>query len=444
VVSGLGLDDLMHVIAAQTDHLPEGSGRTRMWIDRSFTMPGAGTIVTGTLLEGPLVVGDHVVLHPGGHIARVRGLQTHERSMDELGPRRRAAVNLAGLDYSKIHRGSMLGLPGHWLDSTRLLVDYRPARYATMPRKGSFHLHAGSGAWSVTLRLLSESLAMVDLPVPLPLAAGDRFILRESGRRVVVAGGRVLDPAPPRASVAVVAGSRLRQAVAVGPDAVAGELLEMRGDEQVATLASHSGGGIAVGAVSIGDRVMSSAAAASLEERLRTARSSHSGANPLRPGLPLTEAAAQLGVSVDTAVAIARRMTDLDVVGGNLLAREAAPSPELDPDWKAARQRLFWQGGLNVPPWRSLGLDRELVHALIRRGALIKVSDDLVCLPEHIDRVKQALGELPASFTVSQFRDRVGVTRKLAVPLLEWCDRQELTVRKGDARSVRPGALPGS
>jgi selenocysteine-specific elongation factor len=88
-----------------------------------------------------------------------------------------------------------------------------------------------------------------------------------------------------------------------------------------------------------------------------------------------------------------------------------------------------------------LGIDGELVHALIRHGSLVKVSEDFVYLPEQIARVKEALLAMPPRFTVSQFRDQAGLTRRLAVPLLEWCDRQELTVRQGDERRVRPEAL---
>jgi selenocysteine-specific elongation factor len=350
------------------------------------------------------------------------------------------AVNLAGVEHREIRRGSMLGLPGQWSEAGRLLVEFRPARYSGRPDKGSFQIHVGSGAWPARFRVLDETLAMVDLSQPLPLTAGDRFILRDSGRRMVVAGGRVLDPAPPRASLAVKAGPRLRAALAAGPDAVAGELLEMRGRAQAATLSSHAAGGRAVGAIAVGDLLLSAETGAAVEEGLRSAYAEQAADKPLREGLPLSEAAGRLGVSTEVATAIARRMAGLRVVDGRLTSDEPAPAPELEAEWKAARDRLA-AAGLEVVPWRQLGIGQELVHALIRRGALVKVSDDVAYLPEQIEQVKEALRAMPPRFTVSQFKEQAGLSRKYAVPLLEWCDRQELTIRTGNERTVRPGAL---
>jgi selenocysteine-specific elongation factor len=232
-------------------------------------------------------------------------------------------------------------------------------------------------------------------------------------------------------------------ALGAGPDEVAQALLELRGTDRVSTLSAHSAGGTVGAATVVDDQALSADHVDRLGERLQQALAAHSLANPLRPGLPLAQVAGRLGVTADIVQVVAAHLEGLRVVEGRISLGDQESAPEDDAIWLAARARLG-AGGLDVPPWRALGLERELVYALIGRGALVKVSDEVACLPEQIDLVKDTLRAMPAQFTVSQFRDRAGLSRKLAVPLLEWCDRQELTVRSGDQRSVRRGALSES
>ncbi|MGZ5384335.1 MAG: selenocysteine-specific translation elongation factor, partial [Acidimicrobiia bacterium] len=206
-VSNRGMDDLRTALEATIREIRPSLvdiGRPRLWVDRSFTITGAGTVVTGTLLDGSLATGDQLEIWPGRLRGRVRGLQNHEKDHLQVAPHNRVAVNLVGLDRAEVGRGAMLGRPDDWYPTDTVLVHIETARYLDEPltNRGAYHLHLGSGAWPVRLRLVATSElegsgpAILQLSQPLPLKVGDRFIRRVVGRRAVAGGGRVLDPHP--------------------------------------------------------------------------------------------------------------------------------------------------------------------------------------------------------------------------------------------------------
>ena len=207
-VTGTGLGDLVAALAAavQAAGPSVDAGRPRLWVDRSFTIAGAGAVVTGTMTGGTLTRGQEVTLFPGATPLRIRNLQVHEHDVAAIGPGTRAAVNVTGSGIDAIVRGSMLGDVTQFRATRRALAELRTVRTLEAPLtgRGAYHLHVGSGSWPVDVRTVeSVSVAgsgavLVDLPEAIPLVMGDRYILRESGRRAVVGGGRILDPHPPR------------------------------------------------------------------------------------------------------------------------------------------------------------------------------------------------------------------------------------------------------
>jgi selenocysteine-specific elongation factor len=222
-----------------------------MWIDRRFSVAGAGTVVTGTLLGGEVAVGDTLTAYPGETELRIRGIESHEESLERVEPHRRVALNLVG-NPTGLDRGTMLGLARLWTMTDRFTAQVRAARYVeALGERGAYQLHTGTAAVTCRLRPLG-SKAVVTLTQPLPLRYGDRFILRETGRRAVVGGGTVLDPDPPRR------GRGLRAAAGLPPGLSATEaadaLLVVRGSDEVARLVAHTGarpsGGI-VGEVAV-------------------------------------------------------------------------------------------------------------------------------------------------------------------------------------------------
>ena len=449
-LSGRGMDDLREALEnAVRAVLPTlvDLGRPRLWVDRSFTITGAGTVVTGTLLDGPLAAGDLLEIWPGRLRGRVRGLQSHENDHQQVAPHNRVAVNLAGLERAEVTRGAMLGRPDDWHPTDTVLAHIEVARYLDEPltNRGAYHLHLGSGAWPVRLRLVQESElegsgpALLQLSEPLLLKVGDRFIVREVGRRAVVGGGRVLDPHP----VARLADLRLtveplRAVLNGSADQIASELLRIRGRDSLARLSADSGGGVPAGAVLAGAVALSESSASALSTAVeRTATGFHSK-NPLRPGIPKASLASLLEVDpavVDAIVAVSPRLRDdgatvaIEGFGGALTSDQEAA-------WDDGRRTLV-ASGWAVPRIKELGIDKELLHALVRQERVIRIGTELIYLPEQIETIIDQLATLPEFFTVADFRDALGLSRKYAVPLLEYLDGRRVTIRDGDLRRVR-------
>ncbi|NIA25201.1 MAG: hypothetical protein GWP04_06490 [Gammaproteobacteria bacterium] len=212
-------------------------------------------------------------------------------------------------------------------------------------------------------------------------------------------------------------------------------LLQVRGFDEIETIAQHTGGGTPAGLLA--DRLaISNDTTDSLIGRISHEVQTFHDGNPLRPGLPKADLASRLGVSMTILDALIARSPHVRDEGP--VVATTTFSPAFGPAEDAARRAVIAtleNAGLTVPRVRDLGIDRELLHALLRRGDLIQVSEDLVFLPAHIDTIRTGLSDLPNPFTVAQFRDRFGISRKYAVPLLEWLDAAAVTKRSDDVRT---------
>jgi len=207
-VAGSGVGELRAALDRLLAHTPNAAdhGKPRLWVDRSFAVKGAGAVVTGTLTGGALAVDDEMVVLPARQRARVRRLQSHLTSIDVAAPGRRLAVNLAGISHHDVARGDALVRDGQWTSTAAFdaSLSVLPALDHDVSRRGAYHAYVGSGEHAVRLRVLTgeaippggSAPVRVHLPVALPLAPGDRFVLRESGRSETVGGGEVTDVAP--------------------------------------------------------------------------------------------------------------------------------------------------------------------------------------------------------------------------------------------------------
>ena len=207
-VAGSGVDELRAALDRLLARTPNAAdnGRPRLWVDRSFAVKGAGAVVTGTLTGGSLAVDDELVVLPARHRARVRRLQSHLTSIDVAPPGRRLAVNLAGISHHVVARGDALVRDGQWTSTAAFDASLSVLASVDhdVSRRGAYHAYIGSGEYPVRLRVLTgeaippggSAPVRVHLPVALPLAPGDRFVLRESGRSETVGGGEVTDVAP--------------------------------------------------------------------------------------------------------------------------------------------------------------------------------------------------------------------------------------------------------
>ncbi len=457
--TGAGVAD----VAAALDALvaaapaPETDGRPRLFVDRVFTIRGAGTVVTGTLTGGPLRVDDRVELYPSGTQARVRGLQRHERPLQEAWPVSRVAVNLGGLTTRDALRGDVLGMPGQWRPTRVLDAEVRPVRGLSHPltARGSHKLHAGAAERDARLRLLEvdairpgeRALVRVTLGRQLALDVGEPFVLREAGRRETVAGGIVLDP-DPRGSPADP--ERLRRRAAAARSELPGLLVAERGAIRATEVGPLTGAfGDAAGAERAGPWLVAPEVLEALAAAAHGLLAEHHAARPLLPGLELDAVRRALAERVP-AVAPALEQS----LAGALVERLAADGRlardgtnvrlpghrvslgEREPEARRLEEAL--RSGWPTPPTaRELGVDRELAAALVATGRVVAAGDDVLLLPERwaeAVRVARELAARPEGMTAGAFRVALGTSRKYAIPLLERLDAEGVTRRDGDVR----------
>lgn len=445
---------------------PAGGGerrRTRMWIDRAFTIKGSGTVVTGTLVGGPLRVNQEVEILPARRAARIRSLQSHNREQAVVEPGNRIALNLAGVERTTVSRGDALTLPGTWRPTQKILAHLTFLDNGFEPRAGSgYKVHVGSIEIEATVRLYADklepggqALALLLLDKPATLEFGDRFILRDSGRHMTVGGGMVLEahPEPLGRSAHVLraaAGAR-RQAAdrAAYLDILLAEQGHLPRREVLVRTGLALGSNGHPGALSLGEhlvaRVWFDLTAARVDAVLRQYQQDH----PVDAGMPLTELRKQLHIDDGVLDAVLGELGRTGAIVADSTAVRTADfvAQTVGPQ----QQRLLEQlrrAGIAPPSLVELNQQhgQALVRAMIRSGDLVQVNP-FVFSAEVIEQLKAAIARRVADagpFTVAEFRDLAGTTRKYAVPLLEFLDQTGFTARRGDLRVLGPRSSPGS
>lgn len=434
--TGQGIDDLVRAMTNLAKEVaPRDLGRPRLWIDRVFSATGSGTVATGTLIDGAVAVDDQIRIYPDGPPARIRAVQSHETSHERVLPGSRVALNLAGVEHDDLNRGQMIGRGGDWDVTDRFLATLRPARYIEeVPRRGAYQLHVGSAAHAMEFAALEGGAALIRTPTPMPMAYGDRFIVRDTGRKLVVAGGQVLDPAPGRTAAAIRSHKTLSKAET--RDEAATALLEIRGSATLDLLAAQTAGGVPEGET-IAGRVYAESEISRLAALVAELVDRNHAEYPLRAGVSLATLATELGVSPEATESLVGRNPNLERIGPDVANHNhaASLSPTQEESWAVLERKLG--AGLTVPLVSELDIDQEVLHLKLRQGSVISIGQDLVFLPEQVEQLVEILRAMEGDFTVADFRDAAGLSRKYAVPILEWADKEGLTVRQGDTRRVR-------
>jgi len=436
--TGRGLDELRAALDDLLTAAPPAADRDRprLWIDRVFPMRGAGTVVTGTLAGGPLRVDDQLEVVPGGIRARVRGLQTRRRSVTDVAPGNRTAVNLVGVSHDRLERGQALVRPGQW-EPTRSFdatLSVLAGLDHEVSRRGAYHLYAGSGEHAVRLRILGPDtlspgetgFVRLHLPLALPLLPGDRFVLRESGRAETVGGGVVLDVAP------VVPAGRARPDPEAGrsPAAAAARTVTERGWVDAELLERLSG---VRQEPNVGRWVVSEGALTAARHQLRSRIETASTDAGTGPGLGLDVATLD-----ERDRAVLSTLPDVVVTGGR--ARPAASDPardtaHFDHPWLS----LLDQAPYSPPP--PDGIDRALLRELVRTSRVVE-RDGLYFSPAAIEGAAAVVARLlaaePAGVTASAVREALGTSRKYLLPILAELDARGITRRRGDLRVPGP------
>ena len=465
--TGAGLAELTTALERVLGEAPRRRdiGRPRLPIDRAFTMTGFGTVVTGTLVDGTLAVGDEVELVPGGARARVRGLQTHRRALERAVAGSRVAVNLSGIEKDAVARGMVLVRPGTLLPTTAVSVRLALLGDISAPLAHDEEVKVHTGTAEVMARVaLLEGDAVgpgetawthLRLQAPLAVAMGDRLVVRRPSPSETLGGGAVADvqAVRPRRRAEAVAALERR----TGPSALARLVASLDVPRTAAEAGERSGldapvrdaalaEGLAGGEiVALADAYLGRAGYEALATHaLRICEQAHRRA-PLRSGAPREEVRAALGIVGKRFGALVERL----VAEGRLVERGAslaAPghvarlSAEQEARWARARAAIA-RDPARPPTVAQLesehGLDRELILALGERGDLIRIGTEAVFLPETVRAFAEAvIGELVAArtITVARARDLTGSSRKHVMPLLQLLDDHGLTRRVGDDR----------
>ncbi|VAV90911.1 Selenocysteine-specific translation elongation factor, partial [hydrothermal vent metagenome] len=304
-ITGEGLDLLRQQIQDTIGEPKDTDSPFRMWIDRSFTIQGSGLVVTGSVASGSIAVGEPVVVLPAGHESRIRGLHRHDTPIDTAHAGDRTAVNLVTGTTDDIHRGHLVASPESVAVTSTFLGTVVPARaFDEIPKRGAFHVHIGTADTAATIRRIPGTDGFIIRTTdPLPMTVGDRFIVRDTGRKAVVGGGRILDPNPsPHTRPADV--TALAGIVDVSADDQADALLERRGTARADELSLSTGGGVATNGIRAGASLISSSRATEIARDMTEIIERHHVDYPLRPGIGRSELASRLRIDDDVVSAV--------------------------------------------------------------------------------------------------------------------------------------------
>ena len=465
--TGAGLDELLRELerVARVVQEKSASGTFRLPIDRAFSMKGFGTVVTGTMVAGTLQKEQEVELHPAGRRLRVRGIQVYGAAAERARAGERTAVNLVGIEPAEIHRGMVLTGAGLFHAVTKVDCRLDLLRSAkTMRNRTPVHFHAGAAEIEAEVRFLDKgdkrahlepgqsAGVRIVLREPALLLPGDRFIVRMFSPVVTIGGGvvvdicgrryRAVDDAPARLERLLAGDLKSRMELLVGERGggiAEAELIALTGETRLpASVAMESVGKWRIARERVAD--LRTALAAQV-------RGFHK-ANPLLQGIQkqdlkgrlMPDAAAE--VFEHLLAGSAELVSDADVVR---LKTHRVVLKQDEEQARAAMELAFEQAGLTAPAvadvMKASGVEtarsRTILQILLREGKLVRVSEDLVLHAPALAALRESLGPRKGErFGVAQFKDWTGVSRKYAIPLLEYLDREHVTRREGDERIV--------
>lgn len=446
-VNGSGMDELRAALGRLARSLPDADpdARMRLWVDRVFTIKGAGTVVTGTLGDGQLGVGDELEVAATGRGVRVRGLQSQGRQVTEVKGVARVAVNLRDAGPEDIRRGDALVRAGEWLVTD--VADVRLVGRSETSGAAHLMMHMGSAAEPVRLRRFPDGTGealgsgRIRLARALPLSIGDRGLVRDPSRHDLVIGVEVLDPLPPALSRRGAAAERAGLLAQAGTPTAADEV-RRRGVVSRSVLrrlgVEHSSLRPLTGDWYV-DEELQGRLGQDLAAYVKAYRARH----PLEPGVPLSEV--RVGLGLPDAALVRALVRHPLVVDAGRIVHATAPT-DLPPDVAEGLDAV--RRGLAEDPFRapeadalrSLGLGPRELAVAQRVGLLLRVADGIVLLPDAADRAMERLTTLAQPFTVSDARQALDTTRRVALPLLELLDRQGRTRRLPDGTRRLAGA----
>lgn len=469
-VTGVGVSDLLVALDRALDDTPAkpNYGRPRVPIDRVFTIAGFGTVVTGTLIDGPLTLGQELEILPGGIKTRARGIQTHKQKVESALPGARVAVNLAGVAVEQVNRGQVL-TAANWVRPTtvvdahlKVLEDALP-----LPHNAQVSFHTGSAEVMARVILLDDDLikpgqdgwAQIKFADPVVVLKGDLFVIRSPN--ATWGGGEVVDAHPKR--------HRRRQVELLdhletlekgAPSEIVAQALQGRLGSDLGTICEVTGFPIerakelvaqlvASGeAVGLGDRFLTAGAYQDLRIGVLRELDQYHRRFPLRTGTPREELKSRLRLTArDFAALVDRLAAEAVIVVEESIVRLPSHQVRFSAE-QAARVQEFLRE-LDVNPFSPPSLDElvsrwslddEMLAALVGRGDVVRVSENIAFTAQAFAEMRRRIVErLNAAnqLSVAEVRDMFDTSRKYALALMEYFDQQRITRRVGDARVLR-------
>jgi selenocysteine-specific elongation factor len=480
VVSGKGLDDLKATLARVLAGTPppRDIGKPRLPVDRVFTLPGIGTVVTGTLFGGTLRRGQSVVIEPSGKTTRIRRIQSHGRDVETSGPGTRTALNLADVGaLEDVHRGDVitlaeLGGPSEVLD---VILEISPRGARPVKDGARIRAHHGSGnvaahvalgvAAGKELPVGGRALAQLRLEAPAFVFAGDHFTVRDWSEQHTLAGAIVLDPDASRKTFRAPESQqwlgRLAESAEdvdrfvgsyVGRDGAArrSQLL-LKSNFSAADIEGATARLVAAGSlVPVGDFVCDAARWQALGRQAADAIDAAHRAHPESLGLPLADLRAaleaDLPAGLDIFDGLVARLCEGEFVRAGSVVRRAAHRPALPEPLRASGAKLVQALAAKPfdPPSRKEltpdAVSQRALRFLIETGEVVEINAELVMAAQGVAKATELIQKFirehgPA--TVSDLRQALGSSRRVVVPLLEYLDRTFVTLRQGDKRALR-------
>ena len=472
---GAGLEELRRAIAATAQQLParDPQAISRLPIDRVFTMKGFGTVVTGTLVAGTIHRDQELEVFPTTRRVRVRGLQVHGQAADTAVAGQRTAINLAGASTEDLSRGMTLAPPAIFQPTRRADVNLTLLSSAPRALKDRARVHFHSHTMETVAEVLllgtkqlsagQEIFARLKLPEAALLLPGDRFIIRQFSPLVTIGGGVVLDAAPMKR------GPALTEFLATISSGIEPAILQARIARRrtsgigIAALIAETGWirkrieALATKAVQqehilrVGDVLIDNSIVKLLKVELISAVEQFHKQNPLAQGVSREQLREQKHIPSEIFLAVLDalvRSKSLESAGDLVrLPGRAVVMKDDEAESKKKIEAAFEAAGLKVPSLHEVlaGLKVDKVRAqkivtlLLREKVLIKISDELVFHRSALDQLRRDLAVYKSKSTkidVANFKELTGVSRKYAIPLLEYLDRERVTRRVGDAREI--------
>jgi selenocysteine-specific elongation factor len=478
-LTGAGLDDLKRELARIADEATarDAAAIPRLPIDRVFTMKGFGTVVTGTLISGTIHKEDELELFPSGQRVRVRGVQVHGTLADQALAGQRTALNLAGVPTDTLSRGMTLAPPDTFKSTRRVDVSLSLLPSAKpLKDRARVHLHAYTSETVAEVALYTDKVvrpgttahAQLRLQEPALLLPGDRFILRQFSPVITIGGGAVLDATPlPRAKKDIVV--PFLQVLAGGKlETVLKARIARRLHDGLSLKQFTSETGLRPAAfnhvlselvrqkrvLQLGERYVDAPAIEGLTLFVLSTIDDFHRTNPLVAGISKEELREKVNASSEIFIPVLDllvRDKKLEVSGEIVrLPGRGVVMKDEEAESKQAIEQAFASAGLQVPAlWdvlASLKVDKtraqKIVTLLLRDKVLLKISNDLVFHHSAIEQLRRQIADLkskapsPAKIDVGKFKEMTGVSRKYAIPLLEYLDRERITRRVGDVRVI--------